>query len=225
MKRILCIIVAMSFSLALMACGRTDTEPITVETETTAAVATTDWKVCEKPDIIVPVGPYEDRCWVGKKCEEYFLKPNPNLQVVWRYAMSFRKEGCLPYKCVGQYNLSASAYPTKEEDKKNYYFQPPNDFYVVMVDKSWKKGNAFIYHDTGIYGFCVDHVTCNEEGTRFYALTPSTVLFKDVEDHVTAVYIRERGENGAYYKEVPFEELPDEEKAAVVYPLPPDDDE
>ena len=219
----------MSFILALMACGRTDTEPITAETETTAEVAiametavATDWKVCETPDIIVPVGPYEDRCWVGKKCEEYFLKPNPNLQVVWRYAMSFRKEGCLPYECVGQYNLSASAYP--KEGRKNYYFPAPNNFYTVMEDVTWKKGNAFIYHDTGNYGFSVDHVICSEEGTRFYALTPSTVLFKDMEGHVTAVYIRERGENGAYYKEVPFEELPNEEKAAVVYPLPQDDE-
>ena len=142
MKRILCIIVAMSFILALMACekqtGReTITEEAEQEEEQQDALVFENWEYSDT-DIIVPISPEEDREWVESKVKASFDSGfHDNLKWVWRYAMSFRKEGALPYECTAQYNLSS--FP--KDERSFFRFPAPNDFYEVMVYNGWGESN------------------------------------------------------------------------------------
>lgn len=125
--------------------------------------------------------------------------------------MSLRKDNALSYEPHGVYNLTGY-------DSKVYTFDSPNDFYeVVMMDDP--EEFIFIIHNTGDHG--VSFQSMVYKGGTFYGLTENYVLFKEVDDSITAVSIKEKEhcEVGEYCFDVEdFNNLPKEEQETAIYP-------
>lgn len=125
--------------------------------------------------------------------------------------MSFRKDNALSYEPQGAYDLTGYT-------SKVYTFDSPNDFYeVVMMDDS--EEFIFIIHNTGDHG--VSFQSMVYKGGAFYGLTENYVLFKEADDSITAVSIKEKenykvGEYCFYVED--FNNLPKEEQATAIYP-------
>lgn len=125
--------------------------------------------------------------------------------------MTFRQDNALSYEPHGVYNLTG-------DDSKVYTFDSPNDFYeVVMMDDS--EEYILIIHNTGASGVAFQSIVY--KGGTFYGLTENYVLFKEADDSITAVSIKEKehcevGEYCFYVED--FNNLPKDEQETAIYP-------
>ena len=125
--------------------------------------------------------------------------------------ISTRQKDALQYEPHGVYNLSDQSY-------KTYTFNPPNDFYeVVMMNND--ESFPFIIHNTGSHGVSFQSIIYNDG--KFVGLTSNFVLFETADGTVKAVSIKEKEECqiGEYRFDVfDFNELSKEEQESTIYP-------
>ena len=127
---------------------------------------------------------------------------------------NYRNSKALPYNEWGVYNLDGK--------KKVYTFDPPNDFYQVVMMDSETDNKAFIIHYTGKNGIAFGKWGYyHYEDYPFYGLTSQHVLFKK-DNIIMAVPLSPLQDcNGKiYWNYMSFDELPIEEQQTAVYPNP-----
>ena len=217
MKKFLCIVAFISaFLMLATACGKQEEKRELATTAVTAveqqdALLYQNWQE-EESNIVVPIGPEEDKKWVEENISCYLSTYNVDIMI--RYVESFRKDDALPYKCRGMYDLASF-----EAEKRIFYvFAEPNNFYEVMVYEDWP-GFAFVIHNTGERG--VSAISVSHDSGTFYGLTPNCILFKEDDDNITAVHYRIRNNviGEKEYKESSYDELLQYEKENAVYPI------
>ena len=127
---------------------------------------------------------------------------------------NYRNSKALPYNEWGIYNLDGK--------KKVYTFDPPNDFYQVVMMDSETDNQAFIIHYTGKNGIAFGQWGYYYyKDYPFYGLTSQHVLFKK-DNIIMAVPISPLRDcqGKVYWNYMTFDELPIEEQQTAVYPNP-----